>query len=342
MRNSLKRRIGGEEGKVLVLVLAMLVIGGLVLAPLLGLGSTGLAAGRVYERKAAELYAADAGVEDGIWKLQNPDVSGLQHGGCAETKWSHSYPKKDEPLFELNGKSIVVTIDYLGDGLFRITSTASENGSSTTVLSYVQADYVEGYDTVVENGGTYEGTVKNETVYGEGDLHITENLEEGAVVFVVGALTVGGNIEGDAQVYVMGDLTMSGFSNIEGTAIVCVGGDLTIGHCSEDGVEVYVLGNLYGQGEGNGIENSARVCVEKNITVSKIENYPTVCSGEVLTVANNEGGYLYAEGYEYPFSECPMCCAECEICCVCPLQLEATGGWGYWSDWKVTTYLINP
>lgn len=338
MKNSVKAIIRDEKGKILILVLAVLVVGGLVLAPLLGLMGTSLAAGKTYEKKTDELYAADAGVEDALWKLQNPDVSELPHKDCADTPWTHNYT-----IPEVNGKSVFVIIDYLGNGLFKITSTAiTDDGGSTTIVSYVQATYVEGYDVVVSDGGTYEGSVTDESVYGEGDLYITDSIEEGGVVFVEGALTVDGNIEGDAQVYVMGDLTMSAFSNVEGTSIVCVGGDLYIGHCSEDGVEVYVLGNLYGQGEDNGIENNARVCVEKDVTVKKIENYPTVCSGKVLTVDNNEGGYIYAEGYEYPFNDCPMCCEECEICCDCPLQLEATGGWGFWSDWAVTTYSINP
>jgi len=337
MKNSVKRIMGDEKGKILILILALLVVGALVLAPLLGLMSTGLAAGQVYEKKTDELYAADAGIEDAMWKLQNPDVSQLPHNQCADTPWTHNYT-----MPTINGKSVFVEIEYLGGGLFKITSTSSDDGSSTTLLSYVQGTYVEGYDVVVENGGTYEGAVTDESVYGEGDLHITGSIEDGGVVFVEGALTVDANIEGDAQVYVMGDLTMNGFSNIEGTAIVCVGGNLTIGHCSEDGVEVYVEGNLIGAGEDNGIENNSKVCVEGDITVNKIENYPTVCSGDVLTVTNNQGGYIYADGYQ-PFVECPMCCeGECRICCECPLQLEATGGWGYWSDWAVTTYTINP
>ena len=55
----------------LILVLVLLVVGGLILAPLLGLMSTGLVAGQVYEKKTAELYAADAGIEDGLWKIKH-------------------------------------------------------------------------------------------------------------------------------------------------------------------------------------------------------------------------------------------------------------------------------
>ncbi len=74
MKIGVKRAIRDEQGKVLILVLVLLVVGGLVLTPLLGLMSTGLVAGQVYERKAAELYAADAGVEDAIWKIQHDEI----------------------------------------------------------------------------------------------------------------------------------------------------------------------------------------------------------------------------------------------------------------------------
>jgi len=338
MKNSLRRRIGGEEGKVLVLVLVMLVVGGLVLAPLLGLGSTGLAAGRVYERKASELYAADAGVEDAIWKLQNPDVSQLPHQTCADKTWSENYT-----MPEINGKNVVVTIEYLSGGIFRITSTASENGSTTTVLSYVQGDYLE-YDTWVSDGGTYTGTITDQTVYGAGDLTVAGSIEGDAVVYVEGDLEVAGNIENGAYVYVKGNLELTGFGNIEDTAIVCVGGNLTLGHCSEDGVEIYVLGNLVAQK----IENESKVCVEGTVTVTHVEDYPIVCGGGEVTVGNLEGGYIYAPEFTnvslYP-PDCPMCCVECSVCCQCPLvfgKTERAVTNVEWTGWRVTTYLINP
>ncbi|MFO7773079.1 MAG: hypothetical protein R6V59_03960 [Dehalococcoidia bacterium] len=336
MKTTVKEMLKSQTGKVLVLVLVLLVVGGLVLAPLLGLMSTGLASGQVYEKKAAELYAADAGVEDAIWKLMNPDVSGLGHGECADTAWSHNYT-----ISEVNGKGVQVTIDYLGEGVFRITSTASADGSSTTILSYVEATEETVEDETIEGSLDYE-------YHTDGNLHVTGSIEGEAKVYVGGNLTVDRNIEGDdVEVYVQGDLIMSGFGNIEDTAIVCVGGDLYIGHCSEDGVQVYVEGNLIGVGSGNGIENEAKVCVEGDTTVDKIEG-GTVCVGGELTVNDDQGGYIYNNAYADPFVECPMCCWNQEggcysegICCECPLIWTGSGEGG-WTDWAVTIYLINP
>ena len=56
------------------MVLILIVVGGLILTPLLGLMQTGLISGQVYERKTAELYAADAGVEEAIWRIQNDNL----------------------------------------------------------------------------------------------------------------------------------------------------------------------------------------------------------------------------------------------------------------------------
>ena len=340
MKTAVQSVLTHEKGKVLILVLVLLGVGALLLAPLLGLMSTGLTAGQVYEKKAAELYAADAGVEDGIWKLQHPDVSQLPHKQCADKTWSHNYT-----MSEVNGKTVNVTIDYLGEGVFRITATGTTlvDGSSTTILTYLTADYLE-YDIKVEDGGTYYGTITAQTVYAEGDLYVTESIEDGAVVFVEGDLTVDANIEGDAYVYVKGDLELTGFGNIEDTAIVCVEGNLTLGHCSENGVEVYVGGNL----TAINIENESKVCVEGNAAVDKIENGPTVCVGEELAVNSTQGGYIYAPDFtnlSLSPPDCPMCCDDCDICCECPLEFGKTDREVTdveWSGWRVTTYIINP
>jgi len=74
MKTILKRLIRNEKGNVFILVLILLVVGGLILAPLLGLMSTGLLVGKVYENKMYDYYAADAGVEDAIWRIQHNNL----------------------------------------------------------------------------------------------------------------------------------------------------------------------------------------------------------------------------------------------------------------------------
>lgn len=75
MKIAVKRLIRDEKGQALVLVLILLLVGGLIIAPLLAYMGTGLIAGKVYERRTAELYAADAGVEDALYKILSHNVT---------------------------------------------------------------------------------------------------------------------------------------------------------------------------------------------------------------------------------------------------------------------------
>ena len=124
----------------MMLVLVLLVVGGLMLAPLLGLMSTGLAAGQVYENSTDGLYAADAGVEDALWNIQQgvAELPGPACGGGDPNYWS--YPMTDD----VNGRHVEVTITYVnnqtGSLTYKIASIATaDSNSRTTIESYVQA-----------------------------------------------------------------------------------------------------------------------------------------------------------------------------------------------------------
>ena len=363
MKTTIQELATNETGAVLVMALVALVVGALLLTPMLGLMSTGLMGGQIYEEKMHELYAADAGVEDAIWKLMNPEVSELPHKECGDEPWSVTYPKDGDPPFVVNDKNVGVTIQYLGEGIFEITSTAD----STTVLSYVHGNYEEEteWDHEYTDGETIYnigGDGEYETVHGTGTLTVTENIEGDAIVYVDGNLILGANIEGNAQVYVTGDLTLTGVrrrpmsGNIEDPVTVCVEGNLTVTGNIEDESRVYVLGDLVLTAEreppppsGN-IQSGAGACVEGTITAEKIEGSSTiVCACDTLTVNNIEGADIYAPGHK-PFLDCalPGFCdsPECEVNCECPIVFEGAGAGGGsgggWSNWRVTTYLINP
>ena len=67
----LKQMISSEKGQVLPLVLALLVFGGLVIAPSLSYAATSLNSSRMLEEGVKGVYAADAGVENTLWCLEN-------------------------------------------------------------------------------------------------------------------------------------------------------------------------------------------------------------------------------------------------------------------------------
>ncbi|MBN1862375.1 MAG: hypothetical protein JW790_01875, partial [Dehalococcoidales bacterium] len=74
----LLRRAGRQEkGQAFVMVLVLLLVGGLIIAPLLAFTGTGLKAGQVFETKTSELYAADSGIEDGIWQINFDELQSL-------------------------------------------------------------------------------------------------------------------------------------------------------------------------------------------------------------------------------------------------------------------------
>jgi hypothetical protein len=180
MKGIIKGAITGQEGNALILVLILLVVGGLILAPMLGLMSTGLLAGQVYEKKTDELYAADAGVEDACWQLKQTEPDPTKVPASPEE------PPLTYSLQSLNGKEIEVNIDMIsgtvGDGIYKVTSRATSiTGSDTTIVSYVQT-----MPLFWGNAITSTADVRLESkseVYGDvmGDITVDKGTVEGDI-----------------------------------------------------------------------------------------------------------------------------------------------------------------
>jgi len=141
MKTIVKKLIRDEKGQAMVLVLILLIVGGLIVAPLLAHMGTGLIGGEVYERRAAELYAADAGVEDAVWKIQHQvdEVKGLTQ--CYQD-WSYNVTDINGKIVEVNGKRVEVTITLMTiwDDLpfdYCIESRAIGDGSGTKIDAYI-------------------------------------------------------------------------------------------------------------------------------------------------------------------------------------------------------------
>jgi len=60
----------GEKGYILIWVLILLLVGSLIITPMLTYMSTGIRTSVGYLQHTEELYAADAGVEDGMWQVR--------------------------------------------------------------------------------------------------------------------------------------------------------------------------------------------------------------------------------------------------------------------------------
>ena len=146
MKIAMNRLIRDEKGAALVMALILLLVGGLISAPLLSYMGTGLLAGEVYETRTAELYAADAGVEDAVWKIQQGVV-----------KLCPGDPDWPPYNITVNDKTVGVDISsFYGVGnwtfTYRVLSAATADGSGTQIEAYI--DGVNPY-------GDYGGIMSN-------------------------------------------------------------------------------------------------------------------------------------------------------------------------------------
>jgi hypothetical protein len=149
MKRTWNKLLRGEKGQALIIVLILMLVGGLIITPVLAYVGTGLKIGKdVHEERMLELYAADAGVEDGLWHLQDIErlkvlVQQLDENGYVPPDGWVPADYADWPLptynlvDNINGKNVEVTMDYLADDkAFKITSVATSDDSSTTIDAY--------------------------------------------------------------------------------------------------------------------------------------------------------------------------------------------------------------
>ncbi len=107
MKRMLKRLIKTEKGQALPMVLILMVIAGLILAPTLTYTTSGLKVSQAYERMADEFYAADAGVEDGLWQIKYDHLEEL-FGNYERYDYDTEYGPYD---LNVNGIDVEVKIE---------------------------------------------------------------------------------------------------------------------------------------------------------------------------------------------------------------------------------------
>jgi hypothetical protein len=187
-----KGAVRGQKGAALTLILILLVIGGLILTPLLGLMGTGLISGQLYERKTTELYAADAGVEDAIWRIQGNDLTFV---GNSSGPW-------DLTVNDKNVKVIVHRKDWdptCGENItYQILSAAVTDdgggtaaiGSSTTIDAHLSVSYLD-LSALLDNAIISDDTIDiqpNNYIGGDVWLPDEEDLETSPGVTINGTV----------------------------------------------------------------------------------------------------------------------------------------------------------
>jgi hypothetical protein len=68
----------GEKGQALIIVVLLMLVSALIITPMLSHVSTGLKTGKeVYEERMELFYAADSGIEDGLWQIKSENLDSL-------------------------------------------------------------------------------------------------------------------------------------------------------------------------------------------------------------------------------------------------------------------------
>jgi len=114
IRKALAHGTRNESGQAaLATALILLVVGSLVIPSLLGLTYAGLKTGQAHESKLQEFYAADAGVEDGLWQIKNDQLETLfpDYAPYAYSDYDPSYKWEYGLAKNINGKGVNVTIE---------------------------------------------------------------------------------------------------------------------------------------------------------------------------------------------------------------------------------------
>ena len=102
----------GQSGQALILVLIFLLVGSILLVPTLDRIGTALKTNVKYEKKSDALYAADAGIDDGIWQVK---YGGLQpkFGGADDYEYDFSSNASYQLDNPVNGLATDVTIQNI-------------------------------------------------------------------------------------------------------------------------------------------------------------------------------------------------------------------------------------
>ncbi len=219
MKIAVKRLVRDENGRAILLALILLGVGGLIIAPLLDYMSTGLVSGEVYERKTDELYAADAGVEDAVWKIQQGDAPVCP----GNPTWSYN-------ISDVNGKSVAVTITYVDGQTYRVVSTATGNSSSTTIESYIEIVY-----------GDYGGS-GGSSVFDYALTSLGGNIDLGGNSDVESEVELEGDIHANGNIYLSGNAEIDG--DATATGVVTTSGNADVNGEEIEGAESLVSPNI--------------------------------------------------------------------------------------------------
>ena len=194
-----------EDGQAMLLVLILVMMASLVIAPLLNYMGTGIKADSVYASRTNSLYAADTGVKDAIWQLENGHYVPTQGGGATTP-----------PAITANGVTESTSISWFDSTpTYKIVTTTAK----TTVTSYVVVNIGSPiFNKAIIASGNIQFNAGNATI--TGDIF----SQTGQVIFPnSGSNTLNGNV------YAPEGIPSGGKGTITGTVEVNSGSTVSSG-----------------------------------------------------------------------------------------------------------------
>jgi hypothetical protein len=168
----LNKLVKGEKGQTLIIVVLLMLVSALVIAPMLSHVSSGLMSGKeVYEARMELFYAADSGIEDGLWQVDNEQLESLFVGydPYAFYEYSSTYEWDYDLPEDVNNKNVTVALRNIwipkdisapdpSDAKDIIEGVGGESpplviSGSVSALSTYQINIAYYYDSSEDSGG---------------------------------------------------------------------------------------------------------------------------------------------------------------------------------------------
>ncbi|MCK4361698.1 MAG: hypothetical protein KAW13_00280 [Dehalococcoidia bacterium] len=167
-----------QNGQLLTLALLIMTVGAFIIGAMLHYLNASLLLAAKSEERAITYYAADSGFEYAVFWLQ---------GGQELEGWNETEEKKwEREPYEINGRTVDVSIEDMGDNIYKVTSRAyPADGANTIIESYVKIE-TEDIPLYASNALVSNGDMK-----GGSDTYV-----EGGVIYT-GDLDIGDNWQGD-------------------------------------------------------------------------------------------------------------------------------------------------
>lgn len=128
----MSKMTGRKKGNILTLVLLIMIVGAIILGLLFQYLGASLVLAIKSEERAITYYAADSGIEDAFyWLQQNKESEVLWAWNEGEQLWIRD-------AYDIGDRTVDVNVEDTGNDIYKVTSTAiTDEGKGTTIESYV-------------------------------------------------------------------------------------------------------------------------------------------------------------------------------------------------------------